>query len=124
MLVSAIEGEERIVPFVRATCSATSWMDLAKCKGSPTVFYSRSTGEVSRARSVCNGDGSTPPCPVRNACLHHAIDNGELYGVWGGMSERDRSKVRRARRKYGNHIYTLVDVRFPGILYIRRRKVR
>jgi WhiB family redox-sensing transcriptional regulator len=34
---------------------------------------------------------------VREDCLDYAIANGEKFGIWGGMSERERRRVRRAR---------------------------
>jgi WhiB family redox-sensing transcriptional regulator len=40
---------------------------------------------------VCRG------CVVREDCLEFAIANGEKFGIWGGMSERERRRVRRAR---------------------------
>jgi WhiB family redox-sensing transcriptional regulator len=34
---------------------------------------------------------------VREDCLEYALANGEKFGIWGGMSERERRRVRRAR---------------------------
>jgi WhiB family redox-sensing transcriptional regulator len=34
---------------------------------------------------------------VREDCLEYALDNGEKFGIWGGMSERERRRLRRAR---------------------------
>jgi WhiB family redox-sensing transcriptional regulator len=34
---------------------------------------------------------------VRDECLEFALDNGEKFGIWGGMSERERRRLRRAR---------------------------
>jgi WhiB family redox-sensing transcriptional regulator len=34
---------------------------------------------------------------VRGDCLEYALDNGEKFGIWGGMSERERRRLRRAR---------------------------
>ena len=30
-------------------------------------------------------------------CLEYALANGEKFGIWGGMSERERRRLRRAR---------------------------
>jgi WhiB family redox-sensing transcriptional regulator len=40
---------------------------------------------------VCRG------CVVREECLEYALSNGEKFGIWGGMSERERRRLRRAR---------------------------
>ena len=103
------------------------WIDDpgVKCRGVTWLFYPESSAtEVNQAKNVCNGANGHPVCPHRTRCLHYAIDNREFYGVWGGMSERDRRKVRAARRKHGDHIYTFQDVAFPGILRIPRRRIR
>jgi WhiB family redox-sensing transcriptional regulator len=34
---------------------------------------------------------------VRNECLEYALVNGEKFGIWGGLSERERRRLRRAR---------------------------
>jgi WhiB family transcriptional regulator, redox-sensing transcriptional regulator len=100
------------------------WMDDpgVKCKGIVGFFYpDKSAVEVMRAKDVCNGNDGLPPCPFRRECLHYAIDHNEIYGVWAGTSERDRRKIRRARRLYGKHIYTFEDVAFPNVIRIPRR---
>jgi WhiB family redox-sensing transcriptional regulator len=44
-----------------------------------------------RARSVCMG------CPVRFDCLAEALDNRIEWGVWGGLTERERRQLLRQR---------------------------
>ena len=34
---------------------------------------------------------------MREDCLEYALANGEKFGIWGGMSERERRRLRRAR---------------------------
>jgi WhiB family transcriptional regulator, redox-sensing transcriptional regulator len=43
------------------------------------------------AAQVCNG------CPVRLECLADALDNRVEFGVWGGLTERQRRAVLRQR---------------------------
>lgn len=51
------------------------------------------------AKAVCNGDDGRPPCPLLYACREYAVEANEKYGIWGGMSEQDRAKLRRCRRR-------------------------
>ena len=62
-----------------------SWRDRAACRGTnPTLFYDLHPAAVDAATAVCAA------CPVRAACLTHAIAAGEEYGVWGGLAAGER----------------------------------
>jgi WhiB family redox-sensing transcriptional regulator len=50
-----------------------------------------SGAEQHRAMSVCRG------CPVRTECLADALDNRVEFGVWGGLTERERRSLLRRR---------------------------
>lgn len=41
-----------------------------------------------RAKAICAG------CPVIRECAGYALTAGGRYGVWGGLSERDRAALR------------------------------
>jgi hypothetical protein len=56
----------------------------------PEAFYPEKGGSTKEAKRICLG------CPVREQCLQYALDHDERYGVWGGMSERDRRRLQRA----------------------------
>jgi WhiB family transcriptional regulator, redox-sensing transcriptional regulator len=93
-----------------------------KCIGHTDDFYKASSPEVMRAKNICNGVDNGRTCPFRDTCLRYAIDQGENYGVWGGTSERDRRKIVRARNKLRDRtIYSLEDVRFPGVTRVKRK---
>jgi len=49
-----------------------------------------------RAKAVCMG------CPVRTECLSDALDNRVEFGVWGGMTERERRALLRRRPEVGS----------------------
>ncbi len=57
----------------------------------PDLFFPERGASTREAKEVCRG------CVVREECLDYAITNGEKFGIWGGMSERERRRVRRAR---------------------------
>ncbi len=70
----------------------TSWQRLANCLGvDPDLFFPERGASTREAKEVCRG------CVVREDCLDHAVANGEKFGIWGGLSERERRRVRRAR---------------------------
>ncbi len=67
------------------------WASAAVCKqASPDELFVRGA-EQHRAKLVCGG------CPVRTECLAEALDNQIEWGVWGGMTERERRAVLRKR---------------------------
>ena len=69
-----------------------SWWELANCLGvDPDRFYPERGASTREAKAVCRG------CVVREECLEYAVTNGEKFGIWGGMSERERRRVRRQR---------------------------
>ncbi|MDP9071788.1 MAG: WhiB family transcriptional regulator [Actinomycetota bacterium] len=57
------------------------------------MFYPASDEEAEEAKAIC------ATCPVRQACLEHALANRERDGVWGGATERERRRMIRQRRK-------------------------
>ena len=68
------------------------WQSRANCMGvDPELFFPERGSSTREAKVVCRG------CVVREDCLEFAIANGEKFGIWGGMSERERRRVRRAR---------------------------
>ena len=68
------------------------WQFRANCMGvDPELFFPERGSSTREAKEVCHG------CVVREDCLDFAIANGEKFGIWGGMSERERRRVRRSR---------------------------
>lgn len=69
-----------------------SWMADANCRGlDPRRFFPERNEDLSFARQVCRA------CDVQAECLAYALNNGERNGIWGGMNERDRRRIRRRR---------------------------
>lgn len=68
------------------------WQDLANCLGvDPDLFFPERGASTREAKEVCRG------CVVREDCLEYALANGEKFGIWGGLSERERRRIRRQR---------------------------
>ena len=63
----------------------------AACRASqPDKRFVRGA-EQNKAKQVCGA------CPVRTECLAEALDNQIEWGVWGGMTERERRALLRRR---------------------------
>src|SRR5881392_3663617 len=69
----------------------TEWTALALCHaGDPDLLFARGAAQ-NLAKMVCRA------CPVRTQCLADALDHRVEYGVWGGMTERERRALLRRR---------------------------
>lgn len=95
--VSLVFGEplSSIIPEKVLSMSAT-WRKRAACRGIDVdIFYPDTEDDVDavEAKAIC------AECPVRQACLEHALANREREGIWGGTTERERRRIVRQRRK-------------------------
>lgn len=70
---------------------SADWSSNAACRGAnPDDLFVKGAAQ-NRAKLVCAG------CPVRTECLADALDNRVEFGVWGGMTERERRALLRRR---------------------------
>ncbi|MFH8371410.1 WhiB family transcriptional regulator [Streptomyces sp. NPDC018031] len=70
-------------------------MNAACSDADPELFFpTGNTGpallQIEEAKGVC-----TSRCPVIDQCLRWAIDNNVQHGVWGGLSEDERRRMKR-----------------------------
>ncbi|MEY4397221.1 MAG: Transcriptional regulator WhiB [Actinomycetota bacterium] len=67
-----------------------SWQADALCSQTdPEAFFPEKGGSTRDAKRICS------QCTVRDECLEFALENDERFGIWGGLSERERRKFRR-----------------------------
>lgn len=72
------------------------WRDVASCQDTdPDLFFPVGTTgpaieQIEAAKAVCGG------CEARQPCLEFALTTNQDSGVWGGTSEEERRKLRRA----------------------------
>lgn len=91
---AALAGTTIAVAPTRA--APRDWRLLAACRSAdPDLFFpvsesGRSLEQVAAAKAVCSG------CQVRRECLAFALAAGEVHGIWGGRSERERHLTGRA----------------------------
>lgn len=68
-----------------------SWQDRALCaQTDPEAFFPEKGGSTREAKRVCRS------CEVRAECLEYALAHDERFGIWGGLSERERRRLKRA----------------------------
>lgn len=66
------------------------WHDRALCaQTDPEAFFPEKGGSTREAKKICTG------CDVRAECLTYALSNDERFGIWGGLSERERRKLKK-----------------------------
>jgi WhiB family redox-sensing transcriptional regulator len=80
-----------------------NWRDRAACRGEdPELFFTNGQPgttpmaklialQIAAAKEVCQS------CAARSACLRWALETRQEYGVWGGLSEQERRRLRRSK---------------------------
>jgi WhiB family redox-sensing transcriptional regulator len=70
------------------------WREAAACRTVDVeTFYPPAEHDGREAKAVCFG------CPVRETCLEFAIENGERFGVWGGLTPQERRWLVAKRKR-------------------------
>ena len=66
------------------------WQERALCaQTDPEAFFPEKGGSTREAKRICQG------CEVRSECLEYALAHDERFGIWGGLSERERRKLKK-----------------------------
>jgi WhiB family redox-sensing transcriptional regulator len=66
------------------------WQERALCaQTDPEAFFPEKGGSTREAKRICAG------CEVRAECLEYALAFDERFGIWGGLSERERRRLKR-----------------------------
>ena len=66
------------------------WQERALCaQTDPEAFFPEKGGSTREAKRICLG------CEVRDNCLEYALAHDERFGIWGGLSERERRRLKR-----------------------------
>lgn len=72
-----------------------SWQSFASCRGKNADLFFPDRGASTReAKRICG------QCEVRIECRDYAISHNERFGIWGGMSERERRRFRKENVEY------------------------
>jgi WhiB family redox-sensing transcriptional regulator len=66
------------------------WQERGLCaQTDPEAFFPEKGGSTREAKRICMG------CEVRDKCLEYALAHDERFGIWGGLSERERRRLKR-----------------------------
>ena len=80
------------------------WTDRARCRRiDPDALFVQGAAQ-NRAKLICRG------CPVRTQCLTDALDSRIEFGVWGGMTERERRALLRGHPQVTDWASVLAEV--------------
>lgn len=72
------------------TLEEENWRRDALCaQTDPEAFFPEKGGSAKEAKRIC------ALCPVTTQCLQYALDRDERFGIFGGMSERERRRLKR-----------------------------
>ena len=91
-LAGPVAGMAPVLPLFGAVDddAALTWQERALCaQTDPEAFFPEKGGSTREAKKVCVG------CEVRSECLEYALANDERFGIWGGLSERERRKLKK-----------------------------
>lgn len=68
------------------------WMLRGRCLSAfPDAWFPDNGVVAPEIKRVCGG------CPVRVDCLEYALVHDERFGIWGGLSERQRKRMRQGK---------------------------
>lgn len=84
------DSEFSLLELVADEEAEVSWQERALCaQTDPEAFFPEKGGSTREAKKVCVS------CEVRAECLEYALEHDERFGIWGGLSERERRKLKR-----------------------------
>lgn len=85
---------QRLTDGVAETALRFDWQADAACRRvDPEIFFPSGEDEARPAKEFCGS------CPVRLRCLGFALTAGERFGVWGGLTAKERNRLSAAERE-------------------------
>ena len=89
-----------VLPLIDGTDEEAEWTErlniaalarLTPCaETDPEAFFPEKGGSTREAKKVCLS------CDVRGECLDYALAHDERFGIWGGLSERERRRLKKS----------------------------
>ncbi|ACU40133.1 transcription factor WhiB [Actinosynnema pretiosum] len=91
--VDGVDGQARELVVIGGSfdpADEQDWQERALCaQTDPEAFFPEKGGSTREAKRICLG------CEVRSECLEYALAHDERFGIWGGLSERERRKLKK-----------------------------
>jgi WhiB family redox-sensing transcriptional regulator len=89
-VVIAVQQSAAVQDSPEEAVNELQWQERALCaQTDPEAFFPEKGGSTREAKRVCLS------CEVRVECLDYALANDERFGIWGGLSERERRRVKK-----------------------------
>ena len=87
-LTDTVDGE--LLADIFGLPEEASWQERSLCaQTDPEAFFPEKGGSTREAKKICTG------CEVRSECLEYALEHDERFGIWGGLSDRERRRLKR-----------------------------
>ena len=78
------------------------WQEDASCREFDNVlFFGEDFGEseLERQAREAHAKAVCQRCPVIEACLEFSMDTNQKYGIWGGLTDKERASLKRRRAR-------------------------
>lgn len=77
------------------------WQDDALCREHDNVLFFGEEGESELEKQAREGRAKTicQQCPVQEPCLEFAMETNQKYGIWGGLTDKERASLKRRRAR-------------------------
>jgi len=76
------------------------WQNDAACAGhDPDIFFPANAPGVSIHAEIAQAKAICATCTVTEQCLDYALATHQEHGIWGGLNERERRRIRRRQRQ-------------------------
>jgi WhiB family redox-sensing transcriptional regulator len=88
-----MQSDRRLARACPPAVQDESWRKQALCaQTDPEAFFPDKGGSPAAAQAICRR------CPVQGPCLEWALQHDERFGVWGGLTDRQRRRLAKQRR--------------------------
>ena len=84
-----LEHQTQIIPI--PITEERPWVVFSACRDKdPDLFFPDARSDTKEALAICAS------CPVRVDCLEYAIETDVRFGVWGGLTDKQRRRLVRS----------------------------